>query len=164
MTISTRATIISGSVVNKKKSDKGKEQYGITALITEKSSNGIFNKMQEEIKNLSDFSESEKQELIKSAFGKFKLSNDFPTVDPYKMIVNFYTGYDIATDFSVDSDVDDLCSGDTVIVKFTTKYGKTTIFGKSLSYCKLYPKAVKLEQHGEELIDTFSGMSEGDLV
>ena len=42
-------------------------------------------------------------------------------VDPYKMIVNFYTGYDIATDFSVDSDADDLCSGDTVIVKFTTK-------------------------------------------
>ena len=164
MTISTRATIISGSVVNKKKSDNGKEQYGITALITEKSSNGIFNKMQEEIKNLSDFSESEKQELIKSALGKFKLSNDFPMVDPYKMIVNFYTGYDIATDFSVDSDVDDLCSGDTVIVKFTTKYGKTTIFGKSLSYCKLYPKAVKLEQHGEELINAFSGMSEGDLV
>lgn len=164
MTISTRATIISGSVVNKKKSDNGKEQYGITALITEKSSNGIFNKMQEEIKNLSDFSESEKQELIKSALGKFKLSNDFPTVDPYKMIVNFYTGYDIPTDFSVDCDVDDLCSGDTVIVKFTTKYGKTTIFGKSLPYCKLYPKAVKLEQHGDALINTFSGMDEGDLV
>lgn len=164
MTISTRATIISGSVVNKKKSDNGKEQYGITALITEKSANGIFNKIQEEIKNLSDFSEAEKQELIKSAFGKFKLSNDFPTVDPYKMIVNFYTGYDIPTDFSVDCNVDDVASGDTVIVKFVTKFGKTQVFGKNVCYVKMYPKAVKLEQHGKALIDTFSGMSEGDLV
>lgn len=164
MTLSTRATIISGSVVNKKKSDNGKEQYGITALITEKSSSGIFNKIQEEIKNLSDFSESEKQDLIKSALSKFKLSTDFPSVEPYKMIVNFYTGYDIPADFTVDSDVDDLTSGDTVIVKFTTKYGKASVFGKALMYTKLYPKAIKLEKHGEPLINTFGGMDEGDLI
>ena len=122
----------------------------------------ICDKIANEINASSEFNANEKAELLANLNNKFKKSDNFEP--PFDTVVSFYTGFQVACDFSVDSDVDDVQSGDTVIVKFVTKFGKTQVFGKNLCYVKLYPKAVKLEQHGKALIDTFSGMSEGDLV
>ena len=163
MTISTRAMIINGTLTNGKfNQQKNKTEYGITCLIRDESKTKICDKIANEINASSEFNANEKAELLANLNNKFKKSDNFEP--PFDTVVSFYTGFQVACDFSVDSDVDDVQSGDTVIVKFVTKFGKTQVFGKNLCYVKLYPKAVKLEQHGKALIDTFGGMNEGDLV
>lgn len=162
MTISTRAIIINGTLTaGKINPQKNKTEYGITCLIRDESKNKICDKIANEINASSEFNSAEKAELLANLNNKFKKSDFEP---PFDTVVSFYTGFTVPCDFSADSDVDDVQSGDTVIIKFTTKFGKTQVFGKNLCYVKLYPKAVKLESHGTPLIDTFSGMSEGDLI
>jgi len=163
MTISTRAMIINGTLTaGKFNQKKNKTEYGVTCLIRDESKTKICDMITKEVDSLTEFNVNEKAELLANLNNKFKKSDNFQP--PFDTVVSFYTGFAVATDFSADSDVDDVQSGDTVIVKFVTKFGKTQVFGKNLCYVKMYPKAVKLEQHGKALINTFSGMSEGDLV
>ena len=163
MTISTRAIIISGTMTaGKFNQQKNKTEYGVTCLIRDESKTKICDMTAKEVDSLTEFNANEKADLLGSLVNKFKKSDNFKP--PFDTVVSFYTGFAVPCDFTVDTDVDDVQSGDTVIIKFVTKYGKTQVFGKNVCYVKLYPKAVKLEQHGEPLIDTFGGMNEGDLV
>lgn len=163
MTISTRAMIINGTfTAGKFNQKKNKTEYGVTCLIRDESKTKICDMIAKEVDSLTEFNTNEKADLLGNLVNKFKKSDNF--APPFDTVVSFYTGYAVAGDYSIDPDVDDVQSGDTVIIKFVTKYGKTQVFGKNVCYVKMYPKAVKLEQHGKALIDTFSGMNEGDLV
>ena len=163
MTISTRAMIINGTLTaGKFNQKKNKTEYGVTCLIRDESKTKICDMIAKEVDSLTEFNANEKADLLGNLVNKFKKSENF--APPFDTVVSFYTGYAVVGDYSIDPDVDDVQSGDTVIIKFVVKYGKTQVFGKNVCYVKMYPKAVKLEQHGKALIDTFSGMNEGDLV
>ena len=146
----------------KENKQKNKTEYGVTTLIKDDSKVKICDTIAKEIDSLTEFNTNEKADLLSNLVNKFKKSDNFKP--PFDTVVSFYTGFTVPCDFSVDPDVDDVQSGDTVIIKFVTKFGRTQVFGKNVCYVKLYPKAVKLESHGEPLIDTFGGMSEGDLL
>lgn len=164
MTILVRARIIKGTLTTGKfNQEKNKTEYGVTCLIRDEAKTKICDIISNEINILEEFNSTEKAELFANLNNKFKKSNNFDS-DNFDTVVSFYTQFPVAGDFSVDTDVDDVQSGDTVIIRFVTKFGKTKVFGKNLCYIKMYPNAVKLEQHGKSLIDPFSGMSEEEVL